>query len=69
MIRERWVVKEGIPGIATKDDVIIVRPDWGILVTRYLSMTKYPDLMKYRDLLSPLPPRRIRAPRPLRLLD
>lgn len=70
MQKERWVVTEGIPGIASKDEIVIVRPDWGILVTRWLPMSKYPDLMGYRDLLSPLPPRRAAGgPPPLKLID
>ena len=65
MTKERWVVTEGIPGIASKDEIVIVRPNWGILVTRWLPMSRYPDLMKYRDVLSPLSP----EPRRLKLID
>ena len=52
--KERWVVLEGIPGIASKDEIIIVKPDRGIIVSRYLPLSKYPDLMAYWNFLSPL---------------
>ena len=54
----RWSVIEGIPGIASKGDIVIVRPDWGIIVSRYLSLAKYPDLMLHRDALLALRHRR-----------
>ena len=55
--KERWTLIRGIPGIAAKGDIVIVRPGWGILVTRELPLALYPDLMLYRDALSALPPR------------
>ena len=69
--KERWVALGDIPGIAVKDEIIIHRPDWGILVSRWLPLSKYPDLVAHRDLLSPLRPRRP-VPEPgyyLRLMD
>ena len=34
--KQRWVVQDGIPGIAAEGEIVIVRPGWGILVTRWL---------------------------------
>ena len=52
MQKERWVVTEGIPGIASKDEIVIVNPARGLLVTRWLPLARYPDLMMYRHCLS-----------------
>ncbi len=73
MEKQRWVVMEGIPGIASKDEIVIVRPDWGILITRRLPLARYPDIISYRHLLSPLrprrsPPRKNQRPRHLTVL-
>ena len=64
----RWKAMEGIPGIAAKGEIITVKPDFGIVVSRFLPLAKYPDLMLYRDSLSPLrpvPP----EPRCLKVMD
>ena len=75
--KERWIVTEGISGIASKDEIIIVNPARGLLVCRWLPLSRYPDIMAHRHLLSPLrlhrddpmpPPRPARTYR-LRLMD
>ncbi len=67
---ERWVALDDIPGIAGKDEIIVV-DHRGILVGRRLPLSKYPDLVKYGHHLSLLPPRRPVPPEPrrLRLMD
>ena len=52
--KERWIVTDDIPGIAMKDEIVIV--DYrGILVGRWLPMSKYDALMASRH-LRPLAP-------------
>ena len=70
MRKESFLVTDGIPGIAAKGEIIKVTED-GILVGRFLPMSKYPQLVKNRQSLrapttnphSPptRPPRRPRA--------
>ena len=75
--KERWIVTEGISGIASKDEIIIVNPDRGLLVTRWLPLARYVDLMSHRDALSspepywndPMPPARPPRADRLRLMD
>ena len=55
MKKERWIVTEGIPGIASKDEIVVVNQR-GILIGRWLPLSRYPELIKSRHLL--------RAPRP-----
>ena len=43
-----------IPGIASKDEIVIVDPALGLLITRWLPLSTYPDLMSSRHLLSSL---------------
>ena len=45
-----FVLTDGIPGIAAKDEIIRVN-DNGILIGRWLSISKYPKLMESRDSL------------------
>jgi len=47
-----FLVTNGIPGIAAKDEIIKVS-DHRIFVGRWLSMSKYPQLMESRDSLRP----------------
>ena len=47
-----FLVTEGIPGVATKGEIIKVS-DGGILIGRWLSISKYPKLMESRDSLRP----------------
>ena len=61
--KERWIVLDDIPGIAMRDEIIIVRPDQGIIVGRWLPLSRYDALMESRRLLrlpSPLPYRVVR---------
>ena len=80
MTYERWVVTEGIAGIASKDEVVIVDPaNLGILVSRWVGWNQYPHRMKHRACLSslydnPPPPARprqlrLRGAQSLRLMD
>ena len=70
MTKERWIVREGIAGIASRDEVVIVDPaNPGILVSRWVDWSE-PHLVKHRPSLCPLdapppPPRTYR----LRLMD
>ena len=69
MEKERWIVTEGIPGIASKDEIVIVNPARGLLVARWLPLMRYADLMAYRHRLSfpePFWDEPIRPPRPPR---
>lgn len=52
--KTRWIAIDIVPGIAVRDEIIIVNSARGILVTRWLPLSKYPDLMKYRLRLTPL---------------
>ena len=52
--KERWIAIDDIPGIAAKDEIIIVRPDFGILITRWLPPSKYSDLKKFRLRMAPV---------------
>ena len=54
--KTRWMAIDDIPGIAVKDEIIIVnsKRSGGILVCRWMPMSLYPDLMKYRLRLIPL---------------
>ena len=52
--KTRWMAIDDIPGIAVRDEIIIVKPKMGILVTRWLPLSKYDDLMESRLRLSPL---------------
>ena len=45
-----FLVTEGIPGVAAKGEIIKVS-DGGILIGRWLSISKYPKLMESRDSL------------------
>ena len=47
--KERWIVTEDIPGIAMKDELIVV-DHRGILVGRWLPLSKYDVLMASRHL-------------------
>ncbi len=64
-----FLVTEGIPGVAAKGEMIKVSDD-GILIGRWLSISKYAKLMESRDSLRPpsgsqysLPTRAPRRPR------
>ena len=50
MKKESFLATDGIPGIATKGEIIKIDED-GILVGRRLPLSKYPQLMKCRHLL------------------
>ena len=50
--KERWIVTEGIPGIASKGEIIIVNPARGLLVSRWLPLARYADLILHRHHLS-----------------
>ena len=50
MKKASFLVTESIPGIAAKGEIIRVSDD-GILLGRWLSLSKYPQLMKNRDSL------------------
>ena len=55
--KERWIVIDDIPGIAMRDEIIVI-DHRGILVGRWLPMSKYDALMASRHLLrlpAPLP--------------
>ncbi len=75
--KERWIVTEGISGIASKNEIITVNPAHGLLVTRWLPLTRYGELMDYRDALAspdpywddPMPPARPPRTYRLRLMD
>ena len=54
MKKESFLVTDGIPGIASKDEIIRVN-DHGILIGRWLPISKYDELMKSRHLLCDLP--------------
>ena len=55
MTKQRWIVTEGIPGIASKDEVVIVDPARpGILVSRWVDWCEYPHLMKHGSSLCPI---------------
>ena len=74
MTKERWIVREGIAGIASMNEVVIVDPaHLGILITRWVDWSEYPRLMDHRASLCPLdgPPPSPRSPRTyrLRLMD
>ncbi len=47
MKKASFLVTESIPGIAAKGEIIKVSDD-GILIGRWLSLSKYPQLMKNR---------------------
>ena len=69
--KERWVVLDDIPGIAMRDELIVV-DHRGILVGRWLPMSKYPALMESRHLLrlpGALTANRKQSPDPLRVLN
>ena len=53
MKKASFLVTNGIPGIAAKGEIIKVSDD-GILVARWLPMSKYPKIMASRDSLRPL---------------
>ena len=50
MKKASFLVTNGIPGIAAKGEIVKVSDD-GILVARWLPMSKYPKLMASRDSL------------------
>ena len=50
MEKTSFLVTDGIPGIAAKDEIIRVN-DHGILIGRWLPISKYSQLMKSRHLL------------------
>ncbi len=50
MKKTSFLVTDGIPGIAAKDEIIRVN-DHGILIGRWLPLSKYPLLVKSRHLL------------------
>ena len=50
MKKASYLVTDGIPGIAAKGEIIKVSDD-GILIGRWLSISKYPKLMESRDSL------------------
>ena len=50
MKKESYLATHGIPGIAAKGEIIKVTEE-GILVGRWLPMSKYPQLMKNRQSL------------------
>ena len=52
MKKASFLVTNGIPGIAAKGEIVKVSDD-GILVARWLPMSKYPKLMASRDSLRP----------------
>ena len=52
MKKESFVVTNGIPGIAAKGEIVKFFDD-GILIGRWLSMSKYDKLMQSRDSLRP----------------
>ncbi len=52
MEKTSFLVTDGIPGIAAKGEVIRVSDD-GILIGRWLPMSKYMKLMSNRDSLRP----------------
>ncbi len=52
MKKESFVVTNGIPGIAAKGEIVKFSDD-GILIGRWLSMSKYDKLMQSRDSLRP----------------
>ena len=52
MRKESFLVTDGIPGIAAKGEIIKVTKD-GILVGRWLPMSKYQQLMNNRRSLRP----------------
>ena len=52
MKKASYLVTDGIPGIAAKGEIIKMSDD-GIVIGRWLSMSKYPQLMKSRHLLRP----------------
>ncbi len=52
MKKASYLVTGSIPGIAAKGEIIKVC-DEGILVGRWLSISKYPKLMENRDSLRP----------------
>ena len=67
MKKERWIVTEGIAGIASKDEVVIVDPaNPGILVSRWLGWSEYPRLVKHLTSLFSLdgPPLPLQPHRP-----
>lgn len=55
MKKGSFFVKDGIPGIAAKGEIIKM-DDNGILVGRWLPMSKYPQLMNNRHRLRALAP-------------
>ncbi len=50
MKKASFLVTDSIPGIATKGEIIKVSDD-GILIGRWLPLSKYPLLMRSRDSL------------------
>ena len=52
MKKGSFLVTESIPGIAAKGEIIKFSDD-GILIGRWLSISKYPKLMENRDSLRP----------------
>ena len=50
--KERWIAIDDIPGIAARDEIIIVKPRMGILITRWMPLSKYSDLMEHHLRLS-----------------
>ena len=52
MQKASFLVTDGIPGIAAEGEIIKVSED-GILIGRWLSISKYPQLMESRHSLRP----------------
>ena len=52
--KERWIAIDDIPGIAAKDEIIIVNSARGIIVCRWLPLSKYSELRKYPLRRTPL---------------
>ncbi len=52
MKKASYLVTDGIPGVAAKGEIVKVSGD-GILIGRWLSISKYPKLMESRDSLGP----------------
>ena len=50
MKKGSFLVTDGIPGVAAKGEIIRV-DDHGILIGRWLPLSKYPKLMNNRHLL------------------
>ena len=66
MRKTAFLVTGGIPGIAAKDEIIKVN-DHGILIGRWLPLSKYPLLVESRHLLRVFSQSHYRPPaRPMR---